>query len=45
MRTSGDEFEIWAREDALALAEYHEQLEGELGEEVDIDVAAMLFFV
>jgi|SaaInlStandDraft_1057018.scaffolds.fasta_scaffold74592_4 hypothetical protein len=45
MRTSSDEFEIWTREEALALAEYREQLEGELGEEVDIDVAAMLFFV
>ena len=36
-----DEFADWSRQEAFALAEYYEQLEEDLDEEIELDVVAI----
>jgi hypothetical protein len=36
-----DEYGSWTREEAFALAQYYEQLEEDLGEEIELDVVAI----
>ena len=40
-----EDYSNWPSEQKVALTRYHEQLKQELGEDVDIDVAAMLLLI